>query len=335
MDLRKCILTKNRCYIEGYDINVKGIMWHSTGANNPNIWRYVQPDDGKIGNNPYGTDWNQYKPGGISVCVHAFIGKDKYGNVCTYQTLPWNMRGWHGGGSCNESYIGFEICEDGLNDQDYFNKAYKEACELTAYLCQQFGLNPNGQNVIICHQDGYRLGIATNHGDVYHWFNKFGKTMDDVRCDVTALINGDTKPADPDTNDETYELVTNCPVYMNASNAKNHKDSVGTYTAGSYFVFNKSDGMINITKKSGAPGGWVNPSDNQDSSSFKPYMVKVNVGSLNIRTGPGTNYAVASGSPIPKGVYTIVAEADGPGASKWGKLKSGAGYISLDYAKKM
>ena len=38
---------KNRCYIEGYNINVKGIMWHSTGANNPNIWRYVQPDDGK------------------------------------------------------------------------------------------------------------------------------------------------------------------------------------------------------------------------------------------------------------------------------------------------
>lgn len=336
MDLRKCILTKNKCYITGYNINVKGIMWHSTGANNPNLWRYVQPDDGKLGNNPYGTDWNQYTPGGTSVCVHAFIGKDKNGTVCTYQTLPWNMRGWHGGGSSNESYIGFEICEDGLNDRDYFNKVYKEACELTAYLCKEFNLDPKGNNVIICHQDGYRLGIATNHGDVYHWFNKFGKTMDDVRNDVAALIGQSSSgSSSSSSSSETYKLVTTCPIYMNATNAKNGKDSVGSYKAGTYYVYNKANGMINVTKTKGVPGGWINPDDNKTDSGFASYLVKIEVGSLNIRKGPGTNYAVAKGSPIPKGTYTIVDESDGQGASKWGKLKSGAGWISLDYATKM
>lgn len=188
MDLRKCLLTKNNCYKAGKKITVKGIMWHSTGANNPNLKRYVQPDDGKLGDNPNNNDWNRALPDGREVCVHAFIGKDKNGKVCTYQTLPWNYRGWHCGGSGNDKYIGFEICEDDLKNKDYFNAVYKEAVELTAFLCKENGLNPKGENVIICHQDGHKLGIASNHSDVYHWFNKFDKDMDDVRNDVAKAM---------------------------------------------------------------------------------------------------------------------------------------------------
>ena len=62
-------------------------------------------------------------------------------------------------------------------------------------------------------------------------------------------------------------------------------------------------------------------------------MVKVSVDDLNIRKGPGTNYA--KNGVTGKGSFTIVAESDGQGATKWGKLKSGAGWISLDYAKKV
>jgi len=80
-----------------------------------------------------------------------------------------------------------------LTDKDYFNKVYKEACELTAYLCKLYNLNPNysikfkGVNVpvILCHKDSYDLGLGSGHADVLHWFNKFGKTMDDVRRDVS------------------------------------------------------------------------------------------------------------------------------------------------------
>lgn len=65
-------------------------------------------------------------------------------------------------------------------------------------------------------------------------------------------------------------------------------------------------------------------------SAFKPYRVRSVVGCLNIRSGPGVNYRIV-GSISETGVYTIITESYGNGASKWGKLKSGAGWISLDY----
>lgn len=67
--------------------------------------------------------------------------------------------------------------------------------------------------------------------------------------------------------------------------------------------------------------------------TFAPYMVKVTDSALNIRQQPTTDSAVV-GSIRDFGTYTIVAEAFGKGASKWGKLKSGAGWISLDYVKR-
>jgi uncharacterized protein YraI len=66
----------------------------------------------------------------------------------------------------------------------------------------------------------------------------------------------------------------------------------------------------------------------------KSYRVKVTALVLNIRKGPGTNYG-KNGAIKDKGVYTIIDESSGKGATKWGKLKSGAGWISLDYAKKV
>lgn len=68
--------------------------------------------------------------------------------------------------------------------------------------------------------------------------------------------------------------------------------------------------------------------------AFSPYRVKVTASVLNIRKGAGTNYALA-GTIRDGGVYTIVQESTGQGATKWGKLKSGAGWISLDYTTKV
>lgn len=67
----------------------------------------------------------------------------------------------------------------------------------------------------------------------------------------------------------------------------------------------------------------------------KEYKVKVNIDDLNIRKGPGTNYA-KTGKVTGKGVFTIVKESAGSGSKKgWGKLKSGIGWISLDYVTKI
>ena len=80
--------------------------------------------------------------------------------------------------------------------------------------------------------------------------------------------------------------------------------------------------------------GGNNTSNNSQTSVSTSYCVRVSIDDLNIRKGPGTNYA-KTGKYTGKGVFTIVAESDGQGASKWGKLKSGAGWISLDYAKRI
>ena len=191
MNLHKLIFTNNACYKAGKTITPKGIMVHSTGANNPWLKRYVGPDDGLLGKNQNNNHWNQDKPGGRQVCVHGFIGKLADGAIAIYQTLPWNYRGWHCGGSANDTHIGFEICEDGLSDSTYFNKVNREAVELCVYLCKLYSLTEKN---IICHSEGYKLGIASNHGDVMNWLPKHGKSMDTFRTEVKKLLEAANAP---------------------------------------------------------------------------------------------------------------------------------------------
>lgn len=215
MNLHKCLATKNECYQRGVGMTPVGVMVHSTGANNPWLKRYVQPNDGLLGTNNAGNHFNQYRPGGRQVCVHAFIGKLADGSVATYQTLPWAMRGWHSGvgskGSANNmGYIGFEICEDGLTDPVYFSKVYREAVELTAYLCKLYNLDPKKDGVVICHSEGHQRGIASNHGDVMHWFPKHGKNMNTFRADVAKEMSASQNKQEEEddmTKEEVRKIV--------------------------------------------------------------------------------------------------------------------------------
>lgn len=214
MNLHTCILTENDCYQAGRTIAPKGVMVHSCGANNPRLSRYVAPNDGLLGE-PSMRHWNQ---SGTGACVHGFIGKLADGSIATYQTLPWNMRGWHAGTgtsgqSANNTHISFEICEDGLDDPDYFAAVYQEAVELTAYLCELYGLDPVEDGVVICHSEGYRRGVASNHADVMHWFPKFGKSMDSFRADVDKILKGE----DTLTQEQFNQMMD---VYLAERNAK-------------------------------------------------------------------------------------------------------------------
>lgn len=186
MRLHKTLLTRNDCYLRGRTIRPRGVMVHSTGANNPWLRRYLAPDDGRLGA-PSPRHWNQ---GGVGACVHAMIGKLADGSVATYQTLPWTMRGWHCGRSGNDTHISFEICEDNLADKGYFRATYQAAVELTAYLCQLYHLDPQADGVVLCHSEGYARGIASNHADVLHWWRKFGVSMDNFRRDVAEKMKG-------------------------------------------------------------------------------------------------------------------------------------------------
>ena len=219
MTLLTCILTENDCYKANRTITPKGVMVHSTGANNPTLKRYVQPLSGdadrtallaKLGTNSNKNDWNR---AGTNACVHAFIGRLADGSIATAQTLPWNWRGWHAGTgtsgfSANNTHISFEICEDGLTDKTYFDQVYREAVELTAMLCRQYALDPLADGVVICHQEGYRRGVASGHGDVLHWFPKMGKSMDDFRADVAAEMS--PKPEEED-NMVYYKTLDEVP----------------------------------------------------------------------------------------------------------------------------
>lgn len=70
-----------------------------------------------------------------------------------------------------------------------------------------------------------------------------------------------------------------------------------------------------------------------EKKEFEPYRIRVNIPNLNIRKGPGTD-CEKTGRFTGVGTFTIIEESDGPGASKWGLLKSKAGWISLDYVRR-
>ena len=219
----KCIMTNSTCFQQTRKMDIKGVLLHSTGANNPNLKRYVQPsqDDTNyqklinlIGKNTAGNDWNHIS---VQAGLNAWIGKLADGTVTSIQTMPWNYRPWGCGsgsaGSCNDGWIQFEICEDSTSDKSYFEKVYKEACELVAYLCKTYNLNPKGNvnfknqkvPVILCHQDSARLGLGSNHADVYHWFGKFGKDMNIFRDDVATLLSN--SPTTTTTTTTSNQLV--------------------------------------------------------------------------------------------------------------------------------
>lgn len=216
-----CMQTNSTCYKQTRTMQIKGILWHCTGANNPNLKRYVQPSKNDanydylidyLGVNNNGNDYNHasYQSG-----LNAWIGKTAKGNVAAVQTMPWDYRPWGCGsgskGSCNNTHLQFELCEDALTDANYFNEIYKEACELTAYLCKKYNLDPHGYTtcngvkvpVILCHWDSYKLGLGTSHSDIYNWFDRYGKSMGDVRNDVAALLNNTAKI---ETNKVNYQV---------------------------------------------------------------------------------------------------------------------------------
>lgn len=113
------------------------------------------------------------------------------------------------------------------------------------------------------------------------------------------------------------------------------RDHVVSEVSGDRCVITYNGVVVAAVRKSDLTlvGGGSANSGGNGAQGFKPYTVKVSVTELRIRSGPGTNNS--SKGTIKPGVYTIVEEANGPGAKRWGRLKSGAGWISLDYTERV
>ena len=90
-----------------------------------------------------------------------------------------------------------------------------------------------------------------------------------------------------------------------------------------------------VKYKSASAGSSSSSCSSGTSSCFKSDIVRITPSDgVNIRKGAGTDYAIV-GAIAQGGAYTIVAEKTGKGATKWGKLKSGAGRIALDFTEKI
>ena len=206
MELTQLFLTKNECYREGRPLKPRGVMVHSTGVAQPDPMVFVRR-------------WNRPD---VEKCVHAFVGRSE-----VIQTLPWTVRGWHAGtgtgGSANDTHLSFECCEpaghtyrggemvgyDVKANQPYFDDLYRNAVQLTALLCRMFELDPLKPGVVICHAEGYDLGIASRHGDVLQWWPKHGVTMDQFRRDVARAMEDGGDEEDDMTQKRFDELMEN------------------------------------------------------------------------------------------------------------------------------
>lgn len=357
LDIIEAHAVNNLCYIAAQKMVPKGIVVHSTGANNPYLKRYVDEPE-KVGTNYYGNYWNVAAPGGRKVCVHAFIGYDKNNHIRVAEILPLNICCWgvgkgkKGSYNYNPAYIQFEICEDNLTDKTYYKNAFAVAAEYCAELCYTYGISVNK---IVGHCEAYRLGYGSNHSDPEHWMKNFGETMDDFRKKVSEMLKRNREELEKEAipfntflekgdlvsiaSNATYYNGKAVPSWVTAQNWYVKSEPVGDRV-----VIDKNQKGTNsicspihkkyltIVKKATVTTS-ISVAQKEDMNGC-PYRVKITADCLYIRKGAGTNTAKV-GSITDKGVYTIVEEKTGSGASKWGKLKSGAGWISLDYVRKI
>ena len=194
MNIIENILVKNPCYTAGKTITVKGLMLHSVGCNQPSAKVFLK-------------QWNQVNPP-TTVCPQGVIDGNT-GDI--YQCLPWNHRGWHGGGTSNNTHIGVEMCEPAcikyskgasftcsnfVEAKTVAKRTYEAAVELFAYLCKEYNLDPLADGVIISHREGHARGIATGHSDPEHLWNQLdmGYTMDTFRTAVNAAMKSTATP---------------------------------------------------------------------------------------------------------------------------------------------
>lgn len=251
-----------------------------------------------------------------------------------YHHIPDNEIAYHasdgrveGGG--NMASIGIEIC---VNSDGNFDKARDNAAWLTAKLLKEHNLT---------------IGAVKQHHD----FAPDGKNCPQTIRDKGLWNNflqavqkyyGVTNSSSSSNTTNTIVPVFKVGQVVQFNGTKHYKSSdaiqgyickPGKVKVNNVYRVGKSRHPYMVIAVSGGGStayGWVDATDLQEIAvkTFMPYTVRVTANVLNVRSGPGTRYKVTT-SIKKNEVYTIVEEKNG-----WGKLKSGAGWISLKYTKK-
>lgn len=262
-------------------------------------------------------------PAGRDASCNYGIGTDGRVSLCVEE----KNRSWCSSSSANDQRaITIECASDKTEPYAMNSAVYNSLIKLCTDICKR-----NGKKKLLWFADKNKsLNYAPKSDEmvitVHRWFaNKscpgdwLYNRLGDLAAKVTAALGGTAQTPTADSTvwyrvRKTWaDAKSQLGAYKELANAKACVDKHPGYS-----VFDVNG---------------VNIYTSNTTNSAVPYKVQVSISDLNIRKGPGTNYARTQ--YIPVGTYTIVEETVGQGASKWGRLKSGAGWISLDYCKRV
>lgn len=269
-------------------------------------------------------------PAGREASCNYVIGTDGKIGLCVDE----GNRSWCSSSNANDQRaVTIECASDKTAPYAMNDSVYKSLIALCVDICKR-----NGKKKLLWFGDKTKTLNYSPKSDemvitVHRWFaNKscpgdwLYNRLGDLATEVTKQLGGTaTTPTAPTTKKELYR------VRKTWADAKSQK---GAYSvlANAKAMADKNPGYSVFDSKGNVV--YAGKSTTSTTQAFKPYLVKVTTDVLNIRKGAGTNYG-KNGAIRDRGIYTIVAESTGKGASKWGKLKSGAGWISLDYTKRV
>lgn len=278
-------------------------------------------------------------------------------------------RSWCSSSNANDQRAITIECASGMKEPyEMNNTVYEKLIKLCADICRRNGKTKvvwkGSKSASLAYEPKSNEMVLTAHrffankscpGD---WlYSRYG----DLANRINALLgsgttssggssNGSTNtsvPSKPNTNFPKVPFTVNVIVSdLNIRKAPNG-DIVGKTGKGVFTITSVKNGWGKL--KSGA--GWIylanadyctigssvsgTSSKPSTNVSKVPYKVRVDASDLRIRSGAGTNYPT-TGEYTGKGTFTIIEEKTGTGSTKgWGKLKSGAGWISLDYCVKL
>ena len=268
-------------------------------------------------------------------------------------------------GATNGKFEEFKIAKEiAKHAQRYYNDNYSEHADLMNYegnLYLQERINKLKDDtydfVAEIHLNSSTSNTATGTECYYYHGSKRGQKYADKICDyISADLDiaqrkngtdedGGDKIKLDDDGDDYFGIIRAtkpCAVLIETAFISNNSDLNKLKTSAGQKKFGEAIAKAvaecrGVKKKVVAPAKDTTKApvkETTPANTFEPYLVKVTAAALNIRKGPGVNNDIA-GCITNRGVYTIVAEATGKGSNKgWGKLKSGAGWISLDYTNK-
>ncbi len=258
------------------------------------------------------------------------IGKDGRISLCVEE----KNRSWCSSSNANDQRaVTIECASDMSEPYAMNNSVYSSLVKLCIDLCKR-----NGKKKLLWLGSKDKTLNYTPKSDemiltVHRWFankscpgNWLYSRLGELATKVTTELSGSTSSGDKKPVTQMYRVrkswsdaKSQIGAYKVLDNAKKKVDA----NAG-YKVFDASGNIV-------YPAA-AKPTQTPAVNTF--YKVQIDITNLNIRKGPGTNYD-KTGQFTGKGIFTIVQEAKGEGATLWGKLKSGTGWISLDFAKKL